>query len=55
LSLVPLAIKLVDGKVKVELALARGRRKGDKRQVIAERDVQREMQRSLGRQRKGMT
>lgn len=54
LSLVPLSIKLVDGRVKVELALARGRKKGDKRQVIAERDVQREMQRSLGRQRKGM-
>ena len=54
LSLVPLAFKLVDGRVKVELALARGRRKGDKRQVIAERDVQREMQRSLGRKRKGM-
>ena len=54
LSLVPLTIKLVDGRVKVELALARGRKKGDKRQVIAERDVQREMQRSLGRQRKGM-
>jgi SsrA-binding protein len=54
LSLVPLSFKLVDGRVKVELALARGRRKGDKRQVIAERDVQREMQRSLGRQRKGM-
>ena len=54
LSLVPLAFKLVDGRVKVELALARGRRKGDKRQVIAERDVQREMQRSLGRQRKGI-
>ena len=31
-----------------------GRRKGDKRQVIAERDVQREMQRAIGRQRKGM-
>jgi SsrA-binding protein len=54
LSLVPLALKLVDGRVKVELALARGRRKGDKRQVIAERDVQREMQRAIGRQRKGM-
>lgn len=54
LSLVPLAFKLVDGRVKVELALARGRRKGDKRQVIAERDVQREMQRAIGRQRKGM-
>jgi SsrA-binding protein len=52
--LVPLALKLVDGRVKVELALARGRRKGDKRQVIAERDVQREMQRAIGRQRKGM-
>jgi len=54
LSLVPLALKLEDGRVKVELSLARGRRKGDKRQVIAERDVQREMQRAIGRQRKGM-
>ena len=54
LSLVPLALKLVDGRVKVELALARGLRKGDKRQVSAERDVQREMQRAIGRQRKGM-
>ena len=54
LSLVPLAFKLVDGRVKVELALGRGRKKGDKRQSIAEKDVQREIQRSLGRQRKGM-
>lgn len=54
LSLVPLAFKLIDGRVKVELALGRGRKKGDKRNAIAERDVQREMQRSLGRQRKGM-
>ena len=54
LTLVPLALKLVDGRVKVELALARGRKKGDKRQAIAEKDVQREMQRALGRQRKGM-
>lgn len=54
LSLVPLSLKLIDGRVKVELALARGRKKSDKRQVIAERDVQREIQRNLGRQRKGM-
>lgn len=54
LSLVPLSFKLIDGRVKVELALARGRKKGDKRQVIAERDVQREIARNLGRQRKGM-
>ncbi|MEN9792261.1 MAG: hypothetical protein RL330_339 [Actinomycetota bacterium] len=54
LALVPLSLRLVDGRVKVELALARGRRKGDKRQTIAERDTQREIQRALGRQRKGM-
>ena len=54
LSLVPLSLRLVDGRVKVELALCRGRKKGDKRQALAEKDVQREMQRSLGRQRKGM-
>ncbi|MFM8626774.1 MAG: SsrA-binding protein SmpB [Actinomycetota bacterium] len=54
LSLVPLAFRLVDGRVKVDLALARGRRREDKRQVIAERDVKREIQRALGRQRKGM-
>ena len=54
LSLVPLAFKLVDGRVKVELALARGRKHEDKRQAIAERDSKREIQRALGRARKGM-
>jgi SsrA-binding protein len=54
LSLVPLAIYFKDGRAKVELALARGRRKEDRRQVMAERDAEREAARSLGRQRKGM-
>jgi SsrA-binding protein len=54
LSLVPLAIYFKDGRAKVELALARGRRKEDRRQVLAERDAEREAARSLGRQRKGM-
>ena len=54
LSLVPLSFYFKDGRVKVELALAQGRRKGDKRNAMAERDTQREMQKSLGRQRKGM-
>jgi SsrA-binding protein len=45
---------LVDGRVKVELALARGRQRQDKRQAIAERDSKREIERALGRQRKGM-
>ncbi len=54
LSLVPLSFYFKEGRVKVELALAQGRRKGDKRNAMAERDTQREMQRALGRQRKGM-
>ena len=55
LSLVPLAFYFKDGKVKVELALARGRRKSDKRNAMAERDAQRDMQRAMGRQAKGRT
>jgi SsrA-binding protein len=54
LTLVPLAIYFKDGRAKVELALARARRKGDQREAIAERDAKREAARSLGRQRKGM-
>jgi SsrA-binding protein len=53
LALVPLSFYFKDGKVKVELALARGRRKADKRNAMAERDAQRDMQRALGRQAKG--
>jgi SsrA-binding protein len=41
-----------DGRAKVELALAKGRTKGDKRHVLAERDADREMLQALGRQAK---
>lgn len=54
LALVPLRLYLREGRVKVELGLGKGRQKGDKRQAIAERDSQREIERALGRQRKGM-
>jgi SsrA-binding protein len=54
-SLVPLSLYFKDGRVKVELGVGKGRRKGDKRQAMAERDTQMEMQRALGRQRKGMS
>jgi SsrA-binding protein len=54
LTMVPLSLYFKDGRVKVELGMGRGRKKADKRQVIAERDSQREIQRALGRQRKGM-
>lgn len=51
LTLVPTRMYLKDGKVKVELALARGRERADKRRLIAERDVQRQIERALKRRR----
>lgn len=45
LTLVPLALYFKDGKVKVELALATGKRKYDKRAAIKEKDMQRAKQR----------
>lgn len=54
LSLVPLSLYFSDGKAKVELALARGKRLHDKRRDMAKRDAEREMQRAMGRARKGM-
>ncbi|HEY5876670.1 MAG TPA: SsrA-binding protein, partial [Ilumatobacteraceae bacterium] len=53
LTLIPLSFYFKDGKAKVELALAKGRTKGDKRQALAARDADREMQTAMGRQRKG--
>ena len=47
LTLVPTRMYFKDGKVKVELALARGKEKGDKRRDLAKRDAEREMQRAL--------
>ena len=38
--MVPLSIYFKDGRAKVELALARGRRQYDKRQAIATRDAE---------------
>ena len=55
LTLVPLSLYFSEGKVKVELALARGKQARDKRQDMARRDAQREVSRALGRRVKGMT
>jgi SsrA-binding protein len=53
LTLVPLSVYFRDGRAKIELALARGRRRWDKRQAIAtrdaERDAAREAARAMGR------
>lgn len=46
-TLVPLKLYFRDGLAKVELALARGKRRWDKREAIAKRDAQRETERAL--------
>ena len=53
LTLVPLSLYFIDGKVKLELALARGKQAHDKRQDLARRDAEREVIRELGRRAKG--
>ena len=51
LTLVPLSLYFKDGKVKLELAVARGKRTYDKRQDLAKRDATREVERALRRRR----
>ncbi len=51
LTLVPLALYFRDGRAKLEIALGRARRKGDKRQLLAERDARREADRAMSRAR----
>ncbi len=53
LTLVPLSVYFRDGKAKVELALARGRRTYDKRHAIAARDAAREVERAAAGRRRG--
>ena len=47
MTLVPLALYLTNGKVKLELGLARGKEGVDKRHAIAERDARRQMERAV--------
>jgi SsrA-binding protein len=54
LTLVPLSLYFREGRVKVELALAKGKRSYDKRQDLAKRDAQREIARAYGRHLKGV-
>ncbi len=59
LTLVPLSIYFKDGRAKVELALARGRRLYDKRHAIAsreaDRDAARDIARAMGARRLALT
>ena len=49
LTLVPTRLYFSDGRAKVEIALARGKDVGDKRQAIKEREMKREMERAIRR------
>lgn len=52
LTLVPLSIYFKEGRAKIEIALARGRKTYDKRHAIAARDAEREADRAIrGRHR----
>jgi len=46
-TIIPTRLYLKHGRAKVEIALARGKRKYDKRQAIAKRDAQRDIERAL--------
>ena len=46
-TIVPTRLYFKDGRVKVEVALARGKEKGDKRRTIVDRDAKRQIDRAL--------
>lgn len=54
LTVVPLALYFKDGRAKVEIGLAKGKKTWDKRQTLATRTAEREKEQALGRRLKGM-
>ena len=53
-TLIPLQMYFVDGRAKVEIGLAKGKKTWDKRHAIAERTAKREAEVAIGRRAKGM-
>jgi SsrA-binding protein len=54
LTVVPLAMYFVDGRAKVEIGLAKGKKSWDKRHALAERQATRETEQAVGRRLKGI-
>jgi SsrA-binding protein len=54
LTVVPLSLYFLDGRAKVEIALAKGKKSWDKRHSLAERQANREVEQAVGRRLKGM-
>ncbi len=52
-TLVPLRVYFKNNRAKVEVAVARGKKAYDKRDVMAERDARHEIERALAERRKG--
>ena len=55
LTVVPLSLYFLNGRAKVEIALARGKKTYDKRHALAERQATREKEQAVGRRLKGHT
>ena len=54
LTIVPLRMYFKDGRAKVEIALAKGKKTYDKRHALAERQANREAEQAIGRRLKGI-
>ena len=54
LTVVPLAMYFVDGRAKIEIGLAKGKKSWDKRHALAERQAVRETEQAVGRRLKGI-
>jgi SsrA-binding protein len=52
-TIVPLSLYFKDGRAKVEIALAKGKKTWDKRQTLRERQDDREKEQAIGRRLKG--
>jgi SsrA-binding protein len=48
-TIVPIRVYLKNGRAKLEIAIAKGKKLHDKREAIARRDAEREMDREVGR------
>ncbi len=51
MTIVPLRMYFTDGKVKLEIALVKGKAQYDKRDAIAKKDAKRDLERELGGRR----
>ncbi len=54
LTVIPLSLYFIDGRAKIEIGLAKGKKTWDKRHALAERQATREVEQAVGRRLKGM-